>query len=136
MQPPGRTSIVTTDASSTSSSAYPPTKLTGKATNPPMSTIVDVDAARPPGSADITLGSVKRSIASLLLHDDAAELLEMTLKPKSDVIGGILANKQSFYVVLFTTIHNSRFLDMIQGGKEKLICVSLDVSGTNYVNAT
>lgn len=91
MQPPGRTSVVSMDATSSSSSAYPTTKLTSKAstTNPPMSTIVDVDAARPPGSADITLGSVKRSIASLLLHDDAAELLEMTLKPKSEVIGGI-----------------------------------------------
>ena len=96
MQPPGRSSVVSTDASS--SSTYPATKLTSnpatklasKATNPPMSTIVDVDAARPPGSADFTLGSVKRSIASLLLHDDAAELLEMTLKPKSDVIGGRL----------------------------------------------
>ena len=93
MQPPGRSSVVSTDASS---STYPATKLASKATtklankatNPPMSTIVDVDAARPPGSADLTLGSVKRSIASLLLHDDAAELLEMTLKPKSDVIGG------------------------------------------------
>ena len=90
MQPPGRSSVVSTEASS-SSSTYPATKLASKATNPPMSTIVDVDAARPPGSADFTLGSVKRSIASLLLHDDAAELLEMTLKPKSEVIGGISA---------------------------------------------
>ena len=91
MQPPGRSSVVSMDATS-STSAYPPTKLTSKATNPtnpPMSTIVDVDATRPPGSSDITLGSVKRSIVSLLLHDDAAELLEMTLKPKSEVIGGI-----------------------------------------------
>ena len=96
MQPPGRPSVVSMDSTS-SHSAYPPTKLTSnltnlptsKPTNPPMSTIVDVDATRPPGSSDITLGSVKRSIVSLLLHDDAAELLEMTLKPKSEVIGGI-----------------------------------------------
>lgn len=98
MQPPGRPSVVSMDATS-SPSAYPPTKLTSnlnnpttsKPTNPPMSTIVDVDATRPPGSSDITLRSVKRSIVSLLLHDDAAELLEMTLKPKSEVIGGISA---------------------------------------------
>ena len=34
---------------------------------------------------------VKRSIVSLLLHDDAAELLQMTLKPKFEIIGGISA---------------------------------------------